>query len=231
MKTRSYWAGLLSLAVGVGALIGSSIERARASGISAATPMTYSGVLTDSTGTPLTGSKNVQLSVYDKATGGTLQCTVGPTPVTLANGGFQLPLPDTCTTVVHANPDLWIEVFVDGASMGRTKLGAVPYAVEAAHAQTADSALSAASAIQVNQSGFTTCQPITNFRTTGWNNVLVRAALFSDSTCATAVDQSPNNCHTWCAAQEVLDPVHFAANCCNVGTYYTNGVVTVLQYK
>jgi hypothetical protein len=31
-------------------------------------------------------------------------------------------------------PDLWAEVVVDGASLGRAKLGAVPFAVEAAHA-------------------------------------------------------------------------------------------------
>ena len=33
---------------------------------------------------------------------------------------------------MKANPDLWIEVIVEGESLGRTKLGAVPYAVEAA---------------------------------------------------------------------------------------------------
>jgi hypothetical protein len=93
--------------------------------------------LTNAAGAPLTGSKNIQISLYSAATAGTLLCTVGPGAITLNNGGFQIPLPDSCTAGVHANPDAWIEVFADGASLGRTKLGVVPYALEADHAATA----------------------------------------------------------------------------------------------
>lgn len=137
MKSKKVLMGVLSVTLGLGALVGYSVERARASGIPATQAMTYSGVLTDASGTPLTGSKNIQIQIYDMATGGTVQCTVGPTAITLATGGFRLALPDTCTTAVHATPDLWIEVDVDGTSLGRTKLGAVPFAVEAETASAA----------------------------------------------------------------------------------------------
>jgi hypothetical protein len=56
----------------------------------------------------------------------------------LSSGAFQVVLPAACTTAIHANGDLWVEVFVDGTTLGRTKLGAVPYAVEADHAVRAD---------------------------------------------------------------------------------------------
>lgn len=230
MKTRKLnLLGLVSLAVFAGAVAGYSVERARAAGIPATTALTYSGVLTDANGVPLTGSKNIQIQLSDMA--GNVQCTVGPTATTLKAGSFSLPLLDACTTAVHADPDLWIEVFADGNSLGRTKLGAVPYAVETAHAKAADSTGTVANVVQFNQSGYTTCQPITNFSTAGWNNVLLRAALYTDSGCTQLADQSPGACHLFCASNEVADPAHFAANCCGVATYYTTGVVTVLQYK
>jgi len=55
----------------------------------------------------------------------------------LSAGSFSVALSDCFTTNVHDHGDLWIEVQVDGASMGRTKLGAVPYAVEADSASRA----------------------------------------------------------------------------------------------
>ncbi|HYQ16616.1 MAG TPA: hypothetical protein VEQ58_12685, partial [Polyangiaceae bacterium] len=39
--------------------------------------------------------------------------------------------------------DLWLETTVDDTALGRTKLGAVPYAIEAAHASNADTAATA----------------------------------------------------------------------------------------
>jgi hypothetical protein len=137
MKNKRSATLVVSLTLGIGALVGHSVDRARAAGIPATQAMTYSGVLTNAAGAPLTGSKNIQIQIYDMASGGTVQCTVGPTAIELVNGGFSVVLPDTCTTVVHATPDLWIEVFADGASLGRTKLGAVPFAVEADHANGA----------------------------------------------------------------------------------------------
>ena len=230
MKSRKLsLLGVVSLAALAGAIVGYSVEHARAAGIPATTALTYSGVLTDASGVPLTGSKNIQIQLSDMT--GAVACTVGPTAITLKAGSFSLPLLDACTTAVHANPDLWVEVFADGSSLGRTKLGAVPYAVEAAHAKSADSTGTVANVVQFNQSGYTSCQPITNFSTAGWNNILMRAALYTDSGCTQLADQSPGACHLFCASEEVADPAHFSGNCCGVATYYTTGIVTVLQYK
>jgi hypothetical protein len=127
---------------GAAAIVGAFlVGRARADGIAATGGLTYSGTLEDTNGAPLTGTKQMQVSIFDSATAGTLQCGAGPMPIALVGGRFQLLLPDTCTAAVSANPDLWIEVFVDGATLGRTKLGAVPYAVEAARASAAAGAL------------------------------------------------------------------------------------------
>lgn len=140
MKTKWLWMGGLS--IGAASLVlGYVGGRARASGLRAADPLTYRGVLTDLAGVPLTGTKNVELQLWDDATGGTIQCSIGPTPATLVGGAFEIVLPDACTTAVHATPDLWAEVLVDGDSLNRTKLGAVPYALEADRASNATGAL------------------------------------------------------------------------------------------
>jgi hypothetical protein len=112
------------------------VTRAGAGGIPATGALVYSGVLDDANGAPLTGSKEIRIDLYDAGSAGAVQCTVTQT-VALANGHFQIALPDTCTQAVQARPDLWIEVTVGGESLGRTKLGAVPYAVEAARASGA----------------------------------------------------------------------------------------------
>lgn len=140
MNRRLWGAGLAFLCT-TAAAGGYWLGRARAAGVSASKALTYSGILTDTAGAPLAGTKNIQLQLWDAAADGTMQCTVGPAPLTLVGGGFQLAVPDTCAAAVQAAPDLWAEVFVDGATLGRTKLGAVPYALEAGRAADASGAL------------------------------------------------------------------------------------------
>jgi hypothetical protein len=145
--TRKVVFGIASLAAASGLIAGYSIQRARAAGVPGTKPLMYSGVLTDASGNPLSGSKNIQIGLYDMATAGTTLCTVGPSSVALTNGGFQLALPDACTAPIHASPDVWLEVFVDGTSLGRNKLSAVPYALEADHAVSATTATAAGGAL------------------------------------------------------------------------------------
>ncbi|MGE5787010.1 MAG: fibrinogen-like YCDxxxxGGGW domain-containing protein, partial [Myxococcales bacterium] len=76
--------------------------------------------------------------------GGNQVCATPSTSTNLINGTFQVPLTDSCADAVRASPDLWLEVLVDGASLGRSKFGAVPYAVEARTASNAAGALAAA---------------------------------------------------------------------------------------
>jgi hypothetical protein len=110
--------------------------------------MTFVGVLTDTSGVPLSAAtESIQVMLWDSATGGTQVCSTPSSPVPLTAGAFQVVLPDACITAVHANPNVWAELFVNGTSLGqRLKLGAVPYAVEAGHATAADNATNATSA-------------------------------------------------------------------------------------
>ena len=118
--------------------------RARAAGVPAAAALTYTGYLENPDGSPVTGTKSIGLSLYDAEADGTEVCVQKPADIEPVSGRFQLTLPEKCTVAVQANPDLWLELQVEGSLLGRTKLSAVPYALEAAHASEADAASSAA---------------------------------------------------------------------------------------
>lgn len=120
--------------------------RARAAGIPDADVLTYTGYLEDGDGAPLTGDHSIEVQFLDAADATSELCGGSLDSVTLQSGRFQVPLPGECVDAVKANQNLWVEVKVDGASLGPTRLGAVPFAVEAGHATTADSAASAAAA-------------------------------------------------------------------------------------
>jgi hypothetical protein len=107
--------------------------------------MTYSGVLRKGTGEPLANAdKILQLKLWPSAAPeGSELCAAGPIAVTTDNlGHFSVAL-DACLPVIKAHSDVFIEVIVGTVSLGTTKLGAVPYAVEAAHAVASDSAATA----------------------------------------------------------------------------------------
>jgi hypothetical protein len=113
--------------------------RARAAGIPAANALTYTGYLETPDGTPMKDAVEVSVAVWDAQKDGARVCGAEAATVTPVAGRFQLALPD-CQAAVGASPDLWLETTVAGTSLGRTKLGAVPYAVEANHALAADTA-------------------------------------------------------------------------------------------
>lgn len=113
--------------------------RARAAGIPAANALTYTGYLETPDGQPITDEVDVAVSVWDALKDGNSVCDAKPQKVKPSAGRFQLALPN-CAAAVGANADLWLEATVNGTSLGRTKLGAVPYAVEANHASAADAA-------------------------------------------------------------------------------------------
>jgi len=134
MKSTSKWTLLTSGVVGIAAtafLAG----RALAGGIPATGALTYSGLLQGAAGVALSGSHPIRVSFWNAASGGTTPlCQTASSSIALDAGRFSVALPDTCTNAVRDNADAWAEVEVDGVSLGRTKLGAVPYAVEAARA-------------------------------------------------------------------------------------------------
>lgn len=124
------------LAAGV-LVIGYNQTRARADGIPAMQPLTYSGTLEEA-GMPVRdGTRNLRLTVWDDATSTESshnRCitTAANTPVN--SGRFQVTLDNACTAVVRSTPNLWLEVEVNGSPLGRTKISATPFAVEAGRA-------------------------------------------------------------------------------------------------
>lgn len=116
---------------------------ARAAGIPAANALTYTGYLETPEGEPVTAEVSVSVALWSAASAGSKACEAATEELTPLAGRFQITLPEACTAAVKAQPDLWLETTVDGAALGRTKLGAVPYAIEADHATSADNAVNA----------------------------------------------------------------------------------------
>lgn len=118
--------------------------RAGAAGIPAQSPLTYSGLLQDGTGAPLIGPIYIAIQLWDDATSTApthLACTTGdPSLTPLVNGRFSMVLPDKCSAAVSQSPSLFVDVIVgtsggNATSLGpRSKLGVVPYALEAGNA-------------------------------------------------------------------------------------------------
>lgn len=124
-------------AVTIGASIGllGALRAARATGIPASGALVYSGTVTDASGKPLASPQSIGVTVYDAASGGKKVCAQSAQNIEIDAGGhFQVSMPDACTSAVAAQPDLWVEISVDGSGLGRSKIGAVPYAVSAGDA-------------------------------------------------------------------------------------------------
>jgi len=132
------WALLILTSTGLAFWLGS----VRAAGVPETGTLVYAGVLQDSTGLP-TGTRPIAVELYGADAGGVALCRVAQDMAQVTSGRFRIPL-DTdprCLAAVRANPDLWVDVQVDGHSIGRSKLAAVPYAVEAKRASEAAGAL------------------------------------------------------------------------------------------
>ncbi|MBI1946033.1 MAG: hypothetical protein HYS27_10070 [Deltaproteobacteria bacterium] len=117
------------------------IGSARADGIPTGNAIFYSGLLEES-GVPAEGDRSVVIRLFDAPSAGTERCTTTLT-ATFTAGRFRVPLVGACTAAIHTYADLFAEVSVGVYTLPRTKLGAVPYAVEAeraTQAQVADDA-------------------------------------------------------------------------------------------
>jgi len=102
-----------------------------AQGIPQDRAMIYTGFLEDG-GIPVDGMRNIALSIWKDPTS---QETEDQLCVTLADnhpitdGHFRVELGNACTSSIRTHTNTWLEIRVDGASLGRSRLGAVPYAV------------------------------------------------------------------------------------------------------
>jgi hypothetical protein len=149
MRTRRtvVWAGIGAIGVATAAFVAG---RAAADGIPAgADAMIYSGVLENAQGEAFTGAHEIAIELWSHATSTTSterRCEVPPATLQVEKGRFAINLGTGCTDAVKAYPNLWAQIRVDGNALPRTKLGVVPYAVEAGHAVSANTATTAANA-------------------------------------------------------------------------------------
>jgi hypothetical protein len=113
-----------------------------ADGAPTAQPLWYAGSVTDAAGMPLEGNHRLWLRLFPAPSGASAECSTGPLDAAFTDGRFRVELDAKCVEVMRKKPDLFLEVSVDDDSkpFPRTKVGAVPYALEASHALTADSA-------------------------------------------------------------------------------------------
>ena len=139
-RERYVAAAFATVLLASGVLVGRA-RLAVADGVPA-TPLVYSGFLEDASGNPANGTFPVTALVYDAETAGVVLCnTNGQLVVT--RGFFSLPLDPACTVSVRSGPDRFLQLTVMGSALPRQRIGAVPYALEAARAMEAGGQLEA----------------------------------------------------------------------------------------
>lgn len=110
MKSTSWliFAPTLLIAVCSGYLI----KSVSAAGAPTQGALVYSAQLTDLNGTPVSGTKNVQVALYQKQTPAAEErpeCIANMAGLSLIAGRFQVGLPETCADATRKLTDLWIE--------------------------------------------------------------------------------------------------------------------------
>jgi len=102
----------------------------------------YGGTLYEQS-TPATGNRDFLLELYDTPSGGTARCATDSPAVQVRSGAFRFALSPACVALVSEEPDLFLRVVVGsteiipGATGGRPKVSASPYAIEAKRANEA----------------------------------------------------------------------------------------------
>jgi hypothetical protein len=119
-----------------------------ADGIPTTNPLSYSGTLTEG-GQLVNAPRQLTVNLWSNGspqTGEVALCSTNVASTPVINGRFRVALDASCKSEINAHPDAYVEVVVGGTtSVGRAKIGAVPYAVEADHAVRATQAAGAAS--------------------------------------------------------------------------------------
>jgi microcystin-dependent protein len=124
----------------IGGLAGFGFK-ALADGIPSPNPLYYSGTLT------VNGTRAITVNLWpDGTTMGSPLCTTVASTASVLNGRFRIALATTCKAIINQNNGVYVEVIDGATSLGRSPIGAVPYAVEADHAVNADNATNATNA-------------------------------------------------------------------------------------
>lgn len=192
------WA-LGALCFGVG---GYFVGTARAAGIPATATLAYSGVIHDAQGPIDDPALPIGVSLWDVPMAGdpatNRRCDFPSMRTAVTNGRFRIVLPEACVAAVQANPELYVEISLQGDTLPRQKIGAVPYAVEAQRASSAGGALEARIArLEARQSpvrvvGVWAASPSTAAMTNGastWTDIAGTSVSFTLTQTATVVAQ------------------------------------------
>ncbi len=133
-----------------GTILGFGIRTGLADGVPDKDPLYYSGSLTEN-GQLVTDTRTIGVNLYPDQTTMTPLCQTVASNTQVVNGRFRIPLAASCKSEINQNNGAWIEVIDGVTNLGRSKVGAVPYAIEADRAAGASGAL--ASTISQLQSG------------------------------------------------------------------------------
>lgn len=148
--------------VGMG---GYFVGAASAAGIPATETLAYSGVIHDAQGRPIDDpALPIGVSLWDVPVNRDRVhrlCDVASATIAVTHGRFRVPLllPD-CVDAVRAQSEVYVEISLGGLPLPRQKIGAVPYAVEAAHALSADRAAVAVEAGRATTAGGALAQQV-----------------------------------------------------------------------
>lgn len=115
--------------------------------------ISYQGRLTNNSGQPITTPVDVTFTFWDAETGGNQFVGFSDTDTVTpsANGTFTTTIGDDpgnpIPAVYFMSDSVWLNISVGGTHLApRTRMIAVPYAIQSSHATTADSAVTAANA-------------------------------------------------------------------------------------
>lgn len=105
--------------------------------------LVYAGMLTDAAGLPIAAPTQIKVAIYGSAEDDGNGALCASKAVQTDAGAFTAPL-DKCDAVVHGQSALWAEVTAGKSPMTvmpRVRIGAVPFALEAASASVASGEL------------------------------------------------------------------------------------------
>jgi hypothetical protein len=99
----------------------------------------YQGMLTNGSGTPLSGLYDITFKIYDAELAGTQKWTETQSSVSVTNGLFNVILGSSNPLDLDFSQDYWLDITVQGEHMpARLKFTSVGYAYRAEKADTAD---------------------------------------------------------------------------------------------
>ncbi|MET0343528.1 MAG: hypothetical protein ABW252_21130 [Polyangiales bacterium] len=133
-KWRLLFSGLAGATI---ALAGTALQHAWADDASTVGTLAYAGVLSVE-GKPFDGKRPLGLTLHETATSAKRLCEAPSKEYDLVAGRFRIDLPEDCVEVVRSHPNAWFALSVAGTQLAPVRIHAVPYALRAQYAASAD---------------------------------------------------------------------------------------------